>query len=147
MSIPRTLLNQIKCCSSNDGHIVIEPVLLKCGANVCQQCVEKSNKTTFKCYSCNSMHRMKDLLGSPKNTIVETMVQTFLNDLFQHIEAIYRETWNSLKENSLIEEINNKIKEIEIDMNTRVDSLVKAIHEYRDECRLELVKFKEDFEK
>jgi hypothetical protein len=40
--ISETLLNQIKCCSPTDGHITIEPILLKCGGNICKQCIIES---------------------------------------------------------------------------------------------------------
>jgi hypothetical protein len=40
--ISETLLNQIKCCSPTDGHITIEPILLKCGGNICKQCLIES---------------------------------------------------------------------------------------------------------
>ena len=42
MPIPGNILKQIKCCLYDDGHIVNEPVVLKCGANACKKCVSDS---------------------------------------------------------------------------------------------------------
>ena len=129
MQIPETLLNQIKCCSSNDGHIAVEPILLKCGGNICKQCIIEFDKKFIDCFGCNGKHKRKILLDSPNNKILETMVLAFLKDLFQYMEFNFIETTNALKENSMINEINKKIEEIEKEMDVRVESLVKSIHE------------------
>jgi hypothetical protein len=145
--IPETLLNQMKCCSSTDGHITIEPVLLRCGGNICKQCIIESDKRFINCFECHGKHKRKHVLESPNNKIVETMVHSFLNDLFQYVDSIFKETTDGLKERSMIKDINEKIREIENEMDLRVQSLVAAIHEYRDECKLELENYKQEIEK
>lgn len=40
-----------------------------------------------------------------------------------------------------------KLESIENEMEMRVESLVTQINKYRDECRMQLKKCKEDFEK
>ena len=85
MPIPEQILNQMKCCLSNDGHIVIEPVLLTCGANACKQCVNLSSEEMMKCFSCNEKHAKKNFLNSSINTFVETSVKSFLAELFQDL--------------------------------------------------------------
>ncbi len=66
MVISDALLNQIKCCLSTDGHIVIEPVVLKCGGNACREC---ANPNTFSidCFSCSHKHEKTELLNAPVN--------------------------------------------------------------------------------
>ena len=39
MPIPEAILNQIKCCFLNDGHIAVEPIYVNCGAHACKKCV------------------------------------------------------------------------------------------------------------
>jgi hypothetical protein len=39
MAIPDQVLNLMKCCFSNDGHIAIEPIPVSCGATA--QALEK----------------------------------------------------------------------------------------------------------
>jgi hypothetical protein len=41
--------------------------------------------------------------------------------------------------------LNFKIENIENEMDIRVESLVTSIHEYRDECKAKLDKYKENF--
>jgi hypothetical protein len=85
MSIPENILNQMKCCLYNDGHIVHEPILLKCGANACKKCVSDSTNQILKCNFCNCLHELNDLLNSPKNELMEYVVTLFLDDLFQDL--------------------------------------------------------------
>jgi hypothetical protein len=40
-----------------------------------------------------------------------------------------------------------KIENIEHEMETRIESLIRQINKHRDECRLLLKKCREDFEK
>ena len=55
MEIPETCLNQLKCCAFNDGHIAIEPVLVKCGANACKECIKSTKGEVIKCFNCNGI--------------------------------------------------------------------------------------------
>jgi hypothetical protein len=87
MPIPEALLQQMKCCLSGDGHIVNEPILLKCGANACKKCANDITNVLFQCYGCYYKHPKKDLLNAANNKIVETLINSSLNDLFQYLEA------------------------------------------------------------
>ena len=49
------------------------------------------------------------------------------------------------KEEALVDELNSKLQEIENEMDIRVESLVLAIHNYRDNCKLKLDKISKDF--
>ena len=85
MPLPELILKQMKCCVNDDGHIVIEPFLLTCGGNACKDCVDKSHEEMIFCFFCNEKHEKKNILNSPKNLIVETMVKSFSTDLFQDL--------------------------------------------------------------
>ena len=87
MPIPGGLLKEMKCCLSNDGHIIFEPILISCGGNACKQCVSESEDGNLNCFNCNDKHERKVLLNSPNNKIVETLVKSFLNDLFTDNET------------------------------------------------------------
>jgi hypothetical protein len=87
MPIPEDLLKQMKCSLSDDGHIVHEPILLKCGANACKQCVNGSSDLMIKCFSCNGKHVKKDLLDSPTVKITVVLIQSFINDLFLDLKT------------------------------------------------------------
>jgi hypothetical protein len=42
-------------------------------------------------------------------------------------------------------ELSSKIEIIEDEMDTRVESLISSIHDYRDECKKKLDSIKDDF--
>ena len=65
MAIPEAFLNQMKCCAFDDGHIAIEPVLVKCGANACRECIKSTKGEVIKCFNCNGTHETKDSINSP----------------------------------------------------------------------------------
>ena len=88
MPIPKSLLDQMKCCFLNDGHIAIEPITISCGANACKKCVIDSKEEVMKCFSCKENHKKSDLINLPISKLAESMVKTFLNDLFEYVETI-----------------------------------------------------------
>jgi hypothetical protein len=60
MPISQKILNLIRCCLSDDGHIIIiEPVNLICGLNACKKCVDDSTLTTIQCFGCRESMRRK----------------------------------------------------------------------------------------
>ena len=166
MAIPEAFLNQMKCCAFDDGHIAIEPVLVKCGANACRECIKSTKGEVIKCFNCNGTHETKDSINSPIIKSSESMVQYFLNDLFEYaketmktivsklssilnyllIEIVFNSFVN-IQEESLIGELNSKIEGIENEMDIRVESLIASIHKYREECKIKLETVKEEFQK
>jgi hypothetical protein len=97
MPIPEVFLNQLKCCFSNDGHIAIEPILVGCGDNGCKKCVIDSKEEAIKCFSCNENHKKSDLIKAPVIKVAVSMVQTFLNDLFDYVETTLEKCSASVK--------------------------------------------------
>ena len=97
MTLNEIILNQLKCCLNDDEHIVIEPILFKCGGNACKECVKNSYDAEIKCYCCNGKHLKDDLLDSPFNKIADSLVQINLKDLFEYLEMKMKSTVNSLK--------------------------------------------------
>jgi hypothetical protein len=97
MPIPEAILNQLKCCLSNDGHVAIEPILVSCGSSVCKKCVIDSKDEAIKCLSCKENHKKSDLTRGPINKVASSMVQTFLNDLFEYVETATQKCSASIK--------------------------------------------------
>ena len=85
MPISETLLNQLKCCLSDDGHIIIDPVLLKCKGNSCKKCISDSKKEDIYCYKCINNHSKQDLLNASENAFAETYILENLSDLFKYV--------------------------------------------------------------
>jgi hypothetical protein len=85
MPIPEDLLNQIKCCLNEDGHIVHGPVLLKCGYNACKKCCSDPVVSTVMCFSCHNSHDKNELLTLPNSKEPNLIIQRYLNDLYQDL--------------------------------------------------------------
>ena len=85
MPLPEHLFKKIKCCLSNDNHIVHEPIYFKCDFNACKKCIIDSKLETLKCFGCNGTHPKADYLNAPVNTVAEFLVKTNLKDLFDDL--------------------------------------------------------------
>ena len=99
MPLPEAVINQFKCCAFNDGHITIEPVLVKCGANACKECLTTAKGEVINCYNCNGTHETKDSIDSPINKSSETIVQYFLNDFFEYSKETMKTITSKLSSN------------------------------------------------
>jgi hypothetical protein len=86
MPIPEDVLNQIECCLKGDGHIVHEPVVLKCGHNACRKCCSDPDVSTVKCFNCQKPYDKNELLNAPNNKAIDSIIQIHLNDLFQDLK-------------------------------------------------------------
>jgi hypothetical protein len=98
MPIPDDILKGLKCCLSEDGHYIYEPISLKCGANACRKCIHKDlerNKT--KCYNCMDFHDKQDYRNFGVNIMVKNVINLFLNDLILDLEDKLRLTEQELK--------------------------------------------------
>jgi hypothetical protein len=87
MPITEAILNQIKFCFSDDGHIAIEPIQVSCGDIGCKKCLIDSEEEEINCFSCNEDHKKSVALKGPINKVAESLVQTHLNDLFDYVET------------------------------------------------------------
>ena len=83
MSIPDYVLNEIKCCLHEDQHIILEPVLLKCGGNACKGCINNCNKSSVKCFKCNSLHTKHDYT---ENKSTESFIRFVMRDLSKDLD-------------------------------------------------------------
>jgi hypothetical protein len=104
MSIPEVLLNQLKCCLNNDGHIVNEAIVLKCAGIACKNCFEdlKAENLILNCYKCNRKHDKKVLLVAPRCELAETLIRTFIGDFFNYIENNMKLTSETIKSKIII---------------------------------------------
>ena len=80
MSLPDYVLKQIKCCLSQDEHILVEPVILKCGGNSCKECIKNDR---FECLNCNMKHDINDFVEC-KST--ESLIRFVMSDLSQSLD-------------------------------------------------------------
>jgi hypothetical protein len=97
MPIPEAVLNQMKCCLLNDGHIAIEPIQLNCGANACRDCINCAKEEFFTCFSCKGQHEKKDSFNTPVNKLAETLLYSYLTDLFHYTETSLKIASDSIK--------------------------------------------------
>jgi hypothetical protein len=97
MPIPEEVLNEIKCCFFNDCHIAIEPILVSCGAIGCKQCVETSKIDEIACNSCKGKHKTKHLINTPVIKVCETIVKSFVSDLFEYVKISLDKSASSLE--------------------------------------------------
>jgi hypothetical protein len=97
MPIPDEVLNLMKCCFSNDGHIAIEPIPVSCGATGCEQCLLNSNIEEIDCFSCKGKHRKQDLINIPVFKTVENLVKSYVSDLFEYVKVNLDKTMSSLE--------------------------------------------------
>ena len=95
MTLPEDVLNQMRCCLSDDGHIVHESIVLKCGLNACKKCVERVY--TLECFGCKSTHEQNDFINAPISKLIESFIQSFLPDLFQDLNEKLKSSCDFVK--------------------------------------------------
>ena len=90
MSLPADVLKQIKCCLNEDEHILIDPVLLKCGANACKECISESLSCLVKCLNCNGSHSKYDYFTINKlaNSLIHFVMKDLSGNLHKEIKSI-----------------------------------------------------------
>ena len=86
MPLEEKLLEKLKCCLHDDGHIVIEPLQIKCGGNACLTCINEIKEESKECFKCKKAHAKDDLINSIPNEIAETLVEISINDLFKYLQ-------------------------------------------------------------
>jgi hypothetical protein len=97
MPIAEEVLNVMKCCLLNDGHIAIIPILLSCGAIGCKQCILRSNNEEIDCYSCKGKHRTENFKNTPVIKQVENLVKYYVSGLFEFVKVNLDKTTSSLE--------------------------------------------------
>ena len=97
MAIRETILKQMRCCLSDDGHIVHEPIALNCGLYACKKCIDNSVVSTLKCLGCNGTHEKYDFINAPISKCIEPFIQSFLPDLFQDLNEKLKSTCDLFK--------------------------------------------------
>jgi hypothetical protein len=87
MPLAEEVLNEIKCCFSNDDHIAIEPILVSCGATGCKQCLLVSKIEEIFCLSCRGKHKTQDFKNTPVIKQVEDLINSHISDLFEYVKV------------------------------------------------------------
>jgi hypothetical protein len=83
MSLPDYVLKEIKCCLNEDQHILLDPVLLKCGGNACKECINDPSKTSVACFKCKSSHLKNDFTDCK---VAESLIRYVLKDLSKNLD-------------------------------------------------------------
>lgn len=143
-TIPDYVLNEIKCCLHEDQHILLEPVLLKCGGNACKGCIDDHTKSSFKCFKCNLTHDKIDFI---ENKSIESLIRFVMKDLSKNLDHEIKSMKSLLSEENVLDEMQLKIESLEDQMDLRVESLISEIHKCRDEYMEKLKKYKVDLQK
>ena len=86
MSIPENVLKQVSCSLSDDGHIVYEPILLKCGDNACKKCIFES-ADLFNCQICHREHEKKDYIAAPTNKAIDIIIEMYYDKINQNLNS------------------------------------------------------------
>jgi hypothetical protein len=97
MPIAEEVINLMKCCFLNDGHIAIEPIPVSCGGIGCKQCLLRSNIEEIDCYSCKGKHKTQDLKNIPVIKPNENLIKTYVSDLFKYFKVNLDKTVSSLE--------------------------------------------------
>jgi hypothetical protein len=97
MPIVEEILDVMKCCLLNDGHIAIEPIPVNCGAIGCKQCILRSNNEEIDCYSCKGKHKTQDYKNTPVIKNNENLVKYYVSDLFEYVKENLDKTTSSLE--------------------------------------------------
>ena len=86
MPLEEKLLENLKCCLHDDGHVVIEPLQLKCGGVACQTCVTDKKATTTKCFECKKEHSENDFINTSPNKIAQILIEVNVKDIFKYLK-------------------------------------------------------------
>jgi hypothetical protein len=126
MSIPLNILKILKCCLSNDNHIVSDAVLLQCGGNACKSCC--SFITPIKCLFCLEEH-VHDEVIYQKNPQIEELLNNYLSELITSLKHQLNDAVNYYENYQL--NFKKKLSTIEnqIDVKTEVaKTLIDLTH-------------------
>ena len=97
MPLNSEILNKLKCCLNSDGHIAIEPVLLKCKGNACRNCIDNFDEIKGKCNYGNCKHKKNEALNAPVNEIVQLLIKQNLEELFDYLEPKIQSVKNDIQ--------------------------------------------------
>lgn len=97
MTISQKILKILKCCLHNDGHIVKDPIILACGCNACEKCIEYNETSELRCLNCEKIFLQSDVRKMPSNPQASVFVETFLSDLMSLLKSQFEDTIRSFE--------------------------------------------------
>jgi hypothetical protein len=97
MVISDELITSLKCCVYKNDHLVEEAVLLECGGNACEKCINFANKTEIKCCYCKKTHDIKSGFKLQPNPILKTMIKSYLKELCEMMQQELNNTIKSIQ--------------------------------------------------
>lgn len=98
MEIVDHLYKQMKCCLSEDEHMVIEPLKMPCGGNICKDCRKKPNILETMCNYCNEYHIEYEFDDLKSNIgLKHLMEKVFLENIIKKLQIKIKDASESLK--------------------------------------------------
>lgn len=73
-------------CEIGYFFIVCEPIMLKCGHQICKECIEKAENEDLLCTICGAQIEIGNIMGQ---TVTEPLIKMFLNDLSKELAEKY----------------------------------------------------------
>jgi hypothetical protein len=80
----------IKCCFSNNCHVIKDTRIFACGGNCCSKCINECFKDDITCYHCNQTHNLDYLKNSFSNPLVDAIVNSFSNDFLKELKEKFQ---------------------------------------------------------
>lgn len=167
VNIPDKVLKLLKCCCSpssfivnnketltaqdyvND-HIVKDAILLKCGGNICNKCIQELTKLsleTFKCKYCTRVHYLNEIKQMPYNQNINILIETFSKDLFSLLKYEFEITCKLIDNSNYELRLNNQLDYIQDKINNRIESIKLRLDEMANDFKNDINKIRQSWKK
>ena len=174
-SIEKDFYMQILCSSlnlNNNEHLINDAVSLKCGHSMCRNCLENSNEVLLRCRHCNTEYKAKDLKKLPVSNVLKLVIKSSWKEMVLDLRLKLKRTIESLigekvvlfflnlynndflrklilclkSDDNINQEVEKKFVLVENEIDLRIESIIKDLHEYREEFRHHLDEIKKVIE-
>jgi hypothetical protein len=101
MPIATEAIRLLRCCLSEDGHIVKDACLITtCGGNACKSCIQNTKKYSLNCNYCKQSHYTDSLKKMPNNKSIDILIKTtFLKELVEMLKSNFSELVEAVHSN------------------------------------------------
>lgn len=143
--ISRNSLSLLQCALSIDKHIVIQPLALSCGHNICKSCLPLNGNFKFKCLICEKQNKT-DLYMCKESQTTKYLLKENIGYLLNNIHERMRSTLSQIKSSraSIKETLALNIEFIKEEINIRIESLKSELDLIQKELLKELSNIKRE---
>ena len=86
MMLSKEVNQQIRCCLSNNGHVIDDAIsITSCMGNCCKGCIDNLKGNLAKCFNCDKEHEVEELKKMPKCPAVKVIISMVIGELFKEI--------------------------------------------------------------